>query len=91
MWAVVVRESGDQEQIEAIGEHLAANVAPRLRSAPGFVSALWTSDGHGGTLNVIVFETEAAASAAPERIGAAPRPPFMQFESAVVVRVLANA
>ena len=55
MFAVVVRESGDAEQIEQSGDLVSARVAPRVRQAPGFVSAMWMSDGSGGTLNVIAF------------------------------------
>lgn len=91
MWAVVVRESGDVDKIDASGDHLAANVAPRLREAPGFISALWTSDGRGGTLSMLAFETEAAAIGAAGRVPGAPRPPFMQFESVGVYLVLASA
>ena len=55
MFAVVVREAGDAAQIDGSGGMVSANVAPRVREAPGFVSALWMSDGAGRTLNVLVF------------------------------------
>jgi hypothetical protein len=66
-------------------------VAPEVRRAPGFVSALWMSDRSGSTLNVFVFESEAAARAAVEGARNAQRPPFMRLESADVFSVLANA
>lgn len=91
MFAVVVRESGDAAQINGSGSMVSANVAPRVREAPGFVSALWMSDGAGRTLNVLVFESEEAARAALEAARTAPRPPFMRVESVDVFSVLASA
>lgn len=91
MFAVVVRESGDAAQINGSGSMVSANVAPRVREAPGFVSALWMSDGAGRTLNVMVFRSEAAARGALEAARTAPRPPFMRVESVDVFSVLASA
>jgi hypothetical protein len=91
MFAVVVREAGDAAQINGSGSMVSANVAPRVREAPGFVSALWMSDGAGRTLNVLVFESEEAARAALEAARTAPRPPFMRVESVDVFSVLARA
>ena len=91
MYAVVIRESGDPELIEQSADDVSARVAPRVREAPGFVSALWMSDGTGGTLNVIAFESEAAARAALERARTSPRPPFMQVKGVELLRVLATA
>ncbi len=91
MYAVVVRESGDPEKVEASGDMVATNVAPRVREAPGFVSALWMTDGHGRTLNVLVFETEEAATAGLQPARDAPRPPFMQVDSVDLYRVRASA
>ena len=91
MFAVVVREAGDAAQIDGSGSMVSANVAPRVREAPGFVSALWMSDGSGRTLNVLVFGSEAAARAALEAARTAPRPPFMRVESVDLFSVLASA
>ncbi len=90
MFAVVVREAGDAVQINGSGSMVSANVAPRVREAPGFVSALWMSDGAGRTLNVLVFGSEEAARAALEAARTAPRPPFMRVESVDVFSVLAS-
>jgi len=90
MYAVVVRETGEPERIEGTAEDLQTNVLPRTRRAPGIVSGLWMTDGSGGTLNVLVFETEAAARAALEPIRSAPRPGFMQVDSVDFYRVLAH-
>ena len=90
MYAVVVRESGDGALIEQSGGIVDANVAPRVREAPGFVSALWMSDGAGGTLNVLTFESEAQATSALEAARHAPRPPFLRLDTAEVLRVLAS-
>ncbi len=91
MFAVVVREAGDAAQIDGSGSLVSANVAPRVREAPGFVSALWMSDGAGRTLNVLVFSSEEAARSALEAARAAPRPPFMRVESVDLFNVLASA
>jgi hypothetical protein len=91
MFAVVVREAGDAAQIDGSGSIVSANVAPRVREAPGFVSALWMSDGAGRTLNVLVFRSEEAARAAVGAARTAPRPPFMRVESVDVFSVLASA
>ena len=91
MFAVVVREAGDAAQIDGHGDMVSANVAPRVRQAPGFVSALWMSDGAGRTLNVIVFSSEEEARAGAEAARAQPRPAFMQVESVDVFSVLASA
>jgi hypothetical protein len=90
MYAVVVRESGDATEIDQGGEHVASEVAPRVRQAPGFVSAMWMSDGAGGTLNVLAFESEDAARGALVRVRQAARPESMRLESAEVFRVLAT-
>ena len=59
MFAVVVRESGDAEQIDQSGDLVQPEGRAPVRQAPGFVSAMWMSDGSGGTLNVLTFESEA--------------------------------
>ena len=66
MFAVVVREAGDAAKIDGSAGMVSANVAPRVREAPGFVSALWMSDRAGKTLNVLVFSSEEAARAGLE-------------------------
>jgi hypothetical protein len=91
MFAVVVREAGDAAQIDGSGSMVSANVAPRLREAPGFVSALFMSDGAGKTLNVLVFTSEEAARGALEAARNAARPPFMRVESVDLFSVLASA
>jgi hypothetical protein len=91
MFAVVVREAGDAAQIDGSASLVSENVAPRVRQAPGFVSALWMSDGGGSTLNVLVFESEEAARRALEAARGAPRPPFMRVEAVELYSVLASA
>jgi hypothetical protein len=91
MFAVVVREAGDAAQIDASSQMVSERVAPQVRQAPGFVSALWMSDGAGGTLNVIVFESEAAARSSLDAARNARRPPFMHLETVDLFSVLASA
>ena len=90
MYAVVVRETGRREAIEGSAELLEANLMPRVRAAPGIVSASFMSDGEGATLNVLVFETEEAARAALQLTRDAPRPGFLELESADLYLVLAH-
>ena len=90
MFAVVIRETGQREAIEGGAELLKASLLPRVREAPGIVSASFMSDGAGGTLNVLVFESEEAARAALELTRNAPRPGFLQLDSADVYSVLAH-
>jgi hypothetical protein len=90
MYAVVVRETGQREAIEGSGELLTASLLPRVREAPGVVSASFMSDGEGATLNVLVFESEESARAALQLTSNAPRPGFLQLESADLYRVLAH-
>ena len=71
-------------------ELLAANLLPRVREAPGVVSASFMSDGEGATLNVLVFESEEATRAALQLTRNAPRPGFLELESADLYRVLAH-
>ena len=79
MHAVVVREVGDAVRIDGSAGHVDQNVAPRVREAPGFVSAIWMSDGAGHTLNVFTFETEEAARGALGPARQAPRPDYVRL------------
>jgi hypothetical protein len=90
MYAVVVRETGQREAIEGSGELLTANLLPRVREAPGIISATFMSDGEGATLNVLVFESEEAAQAALQLTRTAPRPGFLELASAELYLVLAQ-
>ena len=90
MFAVIVHESGDAQLVSNSGDHLAANVMPQARRAPGIVSATWTADESGRALNVLVFEDEGAARSAAERIRIAPRPAFMHVDSIELREVLAH-
>ena len=42
-------------------------VVPRISDAPGFVTGYWTRKGSTG-LSLIVFDSEEAANAGPERV-----------------------
>jgi hypothetical protein len=90
MYAVVVRERGRADQINTSGQHVEANVLPRVREAPGIVSGFWMTDMAGATLNVLVFESEDAARSAMQPVRTAPRLPWMQLESAEVYDVFAH-
>ena len=90
MYAVVVREIGQREAIEGSVELLESSLMPRVRQAPGIVSASFLSDGEGATLNILVFESEEAARAALELTRNAPRPGFLELKSAGIYRVLTH-
>ena len=90
MYAVVVREIGQREAIEGSVELLESSLMPRVRQAPGIVSASFLSDGEGATLNILVFESEEAARAALELTRNAPRPGFLELKSADLYRVLTH-
>jgi hypothetical protein len=90
MYAVVVREHGQPDQINTSGQHVQANVLPRARQVPGIVSGFWMTDKAGATLNVMVFESEDAARSVLEPARTAPRPPWMQVESVDFYEVLAH-
>jgi hypothetical protein len=91
MFAVVVRETGDAGMIDGRADLVRDRVAPQVRQAPGFSSAIWMSDGAGRTLNVLVFDSREAADRAVEAARSAPRPPFMHVETVEVFSVLASA
>ena len=91
MFAVVVRETGNAAEIDNGAELVSNEVAPRVRQAPGFRSAIWMSDGAGGTLNVLSFDSEEAARGALARLRQSPRPDYLTLESADLYRVLASA
>jgi hypothetical protein len=65
MHAVVVRLTIND--LEADLEELRGQVVPGVSQAPGFVTGYWTRKGHTG-LSMIIFESEAAATAATERV-----------------------
>lgn len=90
MYAVVVRERGPADQINASGRHVEANVLPRARQAPGIVSGFWMTDTAGAALNVMVFDSEDAARSTLDPARTAPRPPWMRVEGAEVYQVLAS-
>ena len=90
MFAVVVQESGEAERVRGSRDHLEGHVLPQLRNAPGIVSATFTTDEVGRTLNLFLFETEDAARMAAERMRGAPRPPFMRLDVVELREVLAH-
>ena len=72
-------------------KQLQETVVPRVKSAPGFVAGYWTrsDDGDSG-LSMLVFESEEAAKAVAEVIGA--QVPYgVTFVNAEVRRVVASA
>lgn len=91
MFAIVVRESGDATRIDNGAQYVSREIAPRVRQAPGFLSAMWMSDGAGRTLNILAFESEEAARGALERARGSARPDWMTLEGADLYRVLATA
>jgi len=89
MHAVVVRVS--ISDVETAQKGLKENVVPRVSQAPGFVAGYWTraDDGSNGQ-SMIVFESEEAARAAVDRIGANV-PEGVTLEGTEVREVVASA
>src|SRR5438552_18945412 len=61
MFAVVVQESGEAGRVRESGGHVEAYVVPQVRNAPGIVSATFTTDDAGRTLNLFAFDTAYAS------------------------------
>jgi hypothetical protein len=72
-------------------EHLEANVVPRAKTAPGFISGYWTrsADGEHG-FSFSVFESEESARGAADMIPNTPRPDFITFDSIEVQEIVAQ-
>jgi heme-degrading monooxygenase HmoA len=68
MHAVVIKvELASEADDEAGLKNLRENVAPRVSSAPGFVSGFWLArDERDHGLSVVVFDSEEAARAGAE-------------------------
>ena len=73
-------------------EHLDANVVPRAKETPGFISGYWTQSGDGKRgFSLGIFESEEAARAAAKMIPTLPRPDFVTFDNIEVEEVVAQA
>lgn len=89
MHAVVIRATIGDSEIAQKG--LREQVLPRVSNAPGLVAAYWTrSDDKTNGVSMIVFESEEAARAAAEMIGAAPPPETVTLDNVEVREVVAN-
>jgi hypothetical protein len=72
MHAVVARSTiHDDEQGRAF---LREQGVPRLRQAPGFVTAHWVKLGENSGASMVIFESEEAAQAAVQQLRANPPP-----------------
>ncbi|MFI1966726.1 hypothetical protein ACH429_21870 [Streptomyces pathocidini] len=70
MYAAIVTVTIDPAQAPAAAAALMADVLPRIRSAPGFVSGYWMEPVGGQGLSVVLFkEEEQARAATPPAIG----------------------
>jgi heme-degrading monooxygenase HmoA len=92
MHAVLVNVKIEPDRGQEGQEHLEANVVPRTKETPGFVSGYWTrsADGKRGS-SMVIFESEEAAKAAAQMIPNLPRPEFISFDSIEVGEVVAQA
>ena len=89
MHAVVIRATIGESEIARKG--LQEQVVPRVSNAPGLVAAYWTlADDKTNGVSMIVFESEEAARAAADMIGAAPPPETVTLDSVEVREVIAN-
>jgi hypothetical protein len=89
MHAVAVRVS--ISDVESAQKALTETVVPRVSQSPGFVAGYWTrsDDGSNGQ-SMLVFESEEAARALADRLGAVV-PEGVTLESAEVREVVASA
>jgi hypothetical protein len=89
MHAVAVRVS--ISDVESAQKALKETVVPSVSGAPGFVAGYWTrsDDGSNGQ-SMLVFESEEAARALADRLGAVV-PVGVTLESAEVREVVASA
>ena len=89
MHAVAVRVS--ISDVETAQKGLEEVVVPQISQSPGFVAAYWTrsADGSNGQ-SMLVFESEDAARAVADRIGANV-PEGVTIENAEVREVVASA
>ena len=87
MYAVVVNVTLSHP--EAAQEQLQAEVVPRVKQAPGFVSGYWTRKDTTG-LSMAVFESEEQAQAMGERVPAMV-PDDVTLESVEIREVVAHA
>jgi hypothetical protein len=87
MHAVVVRVTINDEA-EA-DRRLREEVVPRVSQAPGFVTGYWTRKDNGG-LSMVIFESEAEATAASEMVPSLV-PDTVDLESVEVREVAAHA
>jgi hypothetical protein len=78
MHAVVVRST--LHDVEQGRSFLRQEGIPRVRQAPGFVTAHWVRLGEDSGTSMIIFESEEAAQAAAEQLRTNPPP-----ESAVTI------
>ncbi|TMK40080.1 MAG: hypothetical protein E6G56_08755 [Actinobacteria bacterium] len=71
-------------------ETLGNEVVPGVSQAPGFVAGYWVSPQPDKGVGIVVFESEEAAKAAAERVGARPGDE-VTMDSVEVGEVVANA
>ena len=93
MYAVLGRVEIDSSRADEAVELLNNYTVPMVKQAPGFVSGTWarSEDGTYGQ-SLILFESEEAAKTAAERAAAGPPPGApVNFVSAEVFEVLAQA
>jgi hypothetical protein len=73
MHAVVVRST--VHDVEQGRTFLREEGIPRIKQAPGFVSANWVRLADGSGTSMLIFESEEAAQAAGEQLRTNPPPP----------------
>ena len=87
MHAVVVNVTINEE--ESSLEALREQAVPQVSSQPGFVTGYWARTNNSG-MSFVVFESEAAATSASERIRAV-APGGVSVDGVEVREVVANA
>jgi hypothetical protein len=90
MHAVVVRST--IHDVEQGRTFLREQAIPRVRQAPGFVSAHWVRLSENSGTSMLIFESEEAAQAAAEQLRTNPPPPgAVTINSAEIGEVIERA
>ena len=89
MHAVVVKVT--IKDFEGGQQMLEAEVVPRVKQAPGFVTGYWTRGEGDSGMSMLVFESEDAANGAAEFIRSQPDNDAVTLDNIEVREVVASA
>lgn len=88
MYAVAVSVSVDPGKQNEAQEALRSNIIPRIKEAPGLVSAYFMQPGGGYGYSLLIFDSEQNANSAKKMAEDAPRPEFVKLGTVQVMEVI---